>query len=75
VDLRDPHLDAVEVGHDPEAGTLRVQRGGHTVLVNLSGHKHRFPVAGKVLLSWEPGVQAFSGEVEVPPRSAVVLGP
>ncbi|HET7357462.1 MAG TPA: malto-oligosyltrehalose trehalohydrolase [Nocardioidaceae bacterium] len=75
VDLRDPHLDAVEVEHDTEAGTLRLQRGGHTVVVNLSDRKHRFPVTGKVLLSWEPGVQALSGEVEVPPLSTVVLGP
>jgi len=75
VDLRDAHLDAVEVNHDVEAGTLQVRRGAHTLVVNLSGTKHRFEVSGTVLLSWEPGVQAISGSVEVPPRCAVVLGP
>jgi maltooligosyltrehalose trehalohydrolase len=75
VDLRDGHLDAVEVDHDVDAATLRVRRGGHTVVVNLSDRKHRFDVAGQVLLSWEAGVQAITGAVEVPPRSAVVLGP
>ncbi len=75
VDLRDPHLDAVEVEHDVESGTLWIRRGAHTVLVNLSDRKRGFEGVGKVLLSWEAGVQERAGTVEVPPRCAVILGP
>ena len=31
-------------------------------------------VPGSVLLAWEPGLVVDAGRIDVPPRSAVVLG-
>ena len=74
-DLRDSHLDRVRVRHDREQGLFTVQRGEHQVLVNLSEHPVEAEAYGKVLLSWEPGVEMGEGVVEVPARSAVVVAP
>ncbi|HEX6246996.1 MAG TPA: malto-oligosyltrehalose trehalohydrolase [Nocardioidaceae bacterium] len=74
-DLRDPHLDRVGARHDPESGLFRLRRGEHEVLVNLSAQQVRVEITGKVVLSWEPGVEPVDGTVEVPGWSAVVVGP
>ena len=73
--LRDPHLDQVRTTHDPDRGLFLLQRGEHQVLVNLSEQPVRAEAYGKVLLSWEPGVEMEDGVVEVPSRSALVVGP
>jgi maltooligosyltrehalose trehalohydrolase len=73
--LRDPHLDQVRVRHDRARGLFVVQRGDHQVLVNLSEHQVEAEAYGKVLLSWEPGVELGDGVVDLPPRSAVVVAP
>jgi maltooligosyltrehalose trehalohydrolase len=74
-DLRDPHLDQVRTRHDRDAGLFVHQRGEHQVLVNLSEDPVRAEAYGKVLLSWEPGVEVVDGAVEVPPHSALVVAP
>jgi maltooligosyltrehalose trehalohydrolase len=74
-DLRDSHLDRVRVRHDREQGLFTVQRGEHQVLVNLSEHPVEAEAYGKLLLSWEPGVEMGEGVVEVPAQSAVVVAP
>ena len=43
-------------------------------MVNLSDEPRTAPADGRVL-SWEPGVTAAGGAVEVPPQSAVIVGP
>jgi hypothetical protein len=43
--------------------------------VNLSEQAVPAEAYGKVLLSWEPGVEIEDGVVEVPARSALVVGP
>ncbi|HEY0772591.1 MAG TPA: malto-oligosyltrehalose trehalohydrolase [Nocardioidaceae bacterium] len=74
-DLRDPRLDLVRTRHDRETGLLVLRRGEHQVLVNLGEEPARAEADGKVLLSWEPGVEPADGAVEVPGRSAVILAP
>jgi maltooligosyltrehalose trehalohydrolase len=73
--LRDPHLDRVEVRYDHAAGAFWMRRGTDQVLVNLSGKEHTHNVAGPVLLSWEPGVEATNGRLVLPARSAVIVAP
>jgi maltooligosyltrehalose trehalohydrolase len=73
--LRDPHLDQVRTRHDRDAGLFVLQRGEHQVLVNLSEELARAEAYGRVLLSWEPGVEVVDGVVEVPAHSAVVVAP
>jgi maltooligosyltrehalose trehalohydrolase len=75
VALRDPHLDQVEAGHDVESGRFWMRRGGHLVLVNLSDQPQWFDATGQVLLSWDPSVKIDDGRIDVPPRSAVIVGP
>jgi maltooligosyltrehalose trehalohydrolase len=72
-DLRDPHLDQVRTLRDEKSGLVVVQRGAYEVLVNLGEQPARAEVSGKVLLSWEPGVEPADGLVEVPAQSAVVV--
>ncbi len=74
-DLRDAHLDRVEVDWDQKTGRFAMRRGDHRVLVNLGDTAADFDARGSVLLSWVPGVGADAGGVEVPGRSAVVVGP
>jgi maltooligosyltrehalose trehalohydrolase len=74
-DLRDPHLDQVRAHREPNTGLLVLQRGGHRVLVNLAERPVRTETYGKVLLSWEPGVEVDDGTLEVPAQCAVVLAP
>ena len=74
-DLRDPRLDRVEVTW--EGGRLRMVRGRHLVLANLSGETWPCdvePPGVGVLLSWSHGVAVDAARVDVPSRSAVVLG-
>ena len=71
--LRDPRLDEVRTDH--HSGLFVLHRGDHQVLVNLSAEPVRADARGRVLLSWEPGVEVDRGAVEVPVRSAVVVGP
>ena len=74
-ELHDGRLDLVQPHHDHERGLLLVVRGEHRVVVNLSDEPRTAPADGRVLLSWEPGVTAAGGAVEVPPQSAVIVGP
>ncbi|HLN77588.1 MAG TPA: malto-oligosyltrehalose trehalohydrolase [Nocardioidaceae bacterium] len=74
-DLRDPHLDQVRARHDREHGLFVLQRGEHQVLVNLSDQPVATEAYGKVLLSWEPGVELRDGRVEVPAWSALIVAP
>ncbi len=74
-DLRDPHLDQVRSGQDQGSGLFVVQRGEHQVLVNLTDEPRKTEAQGKVLLSWEPGVELNDGEVDVPARSALIVAP
>ncbi len=74
-DLRDPRMDLVRVEWDPATGRFRMQRGEHLVLVNLGAEPLTFAAGGSVLLSWEDGVKAEDGHVEVPAGCAVVVGP
>jgi maltooligosyltrehalose trehalohydrolase len=71
--LRDDRLDHVDVTWRDRR--LRSRRGAHLVLANLSDDPWTCDdVPGGVLLSWTPGVEVRGGSVEVPPRSAVLLG-
>jgi maltooligosyltrehalose trehalohydrolase len=74
-DLRDPRLDRVHAHHDPQTGLVAVGRGEHRLLANLGDAPVEVEAAGSVLLSWEPDVRPREGVLEVPPESAVVLGP
>jgi maltooligosyltrehalose trehalohydrolase len=73
-DLRDGDLAGVEVSYDAALRAFTMRRGEHQVLVNLSGKPHRFDADGQVVASWEPGTAVVEGRVEVPPRSAVIVG-
>src|SRR5690606_32697661 len=55
-ELRDPHLDQVRA-HRRDDGLVVVHRGKHQVLVNLADGAVRVDAIGRVLLSWEPGVE------------------
>jgi maltooligosyltrehalose trehalohydrolase len=70
-DLRESRLDRVEVSWADRH--LAVRRGGHLVLVNLADAAWWCDTDGTVLLSWDAGVKAQDGGVEVPARSAVIL--
>ena len=74
-DLHDAHLDQVRVRHDVEQGLLALQRGDLQVLVNLSQSAARAEAYGKVVLSWDPGVEADDGVVDVPAQSTVIVAP
>jgi maltooligosyltrehalose trehalohydrolase len=74
-DLHDPWSQEVEATYDPTARTFWMQRGEHQVAVNLSDEPRSFDVYGRVLLSWDHGVAVRGACVEVPPRSAAVVGP
>ncbi len=78
-DLRDPRLDQVVVHHDPVARTVVVRRDRHRVAVNLADGPARLDlgVAGLVVtLAWDPTATTVRGQlVELPARSAAVLGP
>ena len=69
----DLRLDQVDVSGGPPH--LRVRRGDHEVLVNLSDEPWSCDVDGSVLASWEPDVVVHAGRVDVPPRSALVAEP
>jgi maltooligosyltrehalose trehalohydrolase len=77
--LADGRLDRVGVAVDERERWLRVERGPVTVVANLAGEHRRVPVAeGRplaVLAASDPGARVGEGGVEMPPESAVVLGP
>ena len=73
-ELHDARLDRVGVEWDRSAGRFAMRRGEHQVLVNLSDGPVSFDAEGSVLLSWEPDVAVDGGRVDVPARSAVVVG-
>jgi maltooligosyltrehalose trehalohydrolase len=72
-DLSDPSLDHTDVRYDD--GALRMRRGSHVVLVNLSQGDHGFDVDGTVLLSWTDEVRRAAGGLVLPGESAAVLTP
>ena len=72
-ELRDGRLDRADVSWRDRR--LRSTRDGYVVLANLSDEPWTCDdVPDEVLLSWEPDVTVHAGSVDVPPRSAVVLG-
>jgi maltooligosyltrehalose trehalohydrolase len=82
-DLRDPRLDRVRTRHDPGTGLFVLGRGTLEVVVNLAAETTRVGAAettrvgvgGRVLLSWEPGLEVVDGVLELPGRCAVVVAP
>lgn len=72
-DLGSGDLTAVAADWDAPARHLVVRRGDHLVLANLGDAPWEHATAGRVLLSWEAGVEVDAGRVVVPPRSAVVV--
>lgn len=70
-DLRDARLGGSDVSWTDRR--LSVRRGGHLVLVNLSGSSWDVDATGEVALSWEPDVTVQDGRVSVPAGTAVVL--
>ncbi len=71
-ELRDPRLDRADATWADRR--LVVRRGTCSVLVNLSDSAWTCDADGEVLLSWDPGLAVTDGRVEVPARSAVVVG-
>ncbi len=72
-DLGSGDLTAVVADWDAAARHLVVGRGGAVVLANLGDAPWEHPTSGRVLLSWEAGVEVDAGRVVVPPRSAVIV--
>ncbi len=73
-DLYGGSLDDLRVEHDHARGTFWMRRGELEVAVNLSDQPRVLGVRGAVLLSWDEAVMAGDDGVELPARSAVVLG-
>jgi maltooligosyltrehalose trehalohydrolase len=72
-ELRDAALDRADVAWSDRR--LRTRRGDCVVLANLGGEPWTCEdVPGRVLLGWEPDLVVDAGRIDVPPRSAVVLG-
>ncbi len=74
-DLRDGVLERVDASYDAVARAFSMHRGEYQVLVNLSAETRRFDADGQVLLTWEPETAVVDGRVELPARSAVIVGP
>jgi maltooligosyltrehalose trehalohydrolase len=72
-DLASGDLTKVTADWDASARRLAVERGDHLVLANLGDEPWERPASGRVLLSWEDGVEVADGRVVVPPRSAVIV--
>jgi maltooligosyltrehalose trehalohydrolase len=72
--LTDPRPGSTAVEVDEERGTLVVQRGDVSVLVNLGTDDHEFRVCGvRLLAGSEPAVQTTGPVVRVPPDAAAVV--
>ncbi|CAN5414509.1 malto-oligosyltrehalose trehalohydrolase [soil metagenome] len=78
-DLSDPRLYLVEVRQDHVSGTVVLERGRHRVVVNLSDKNVSLNVGvGEltVVAAFDPAdTHVNSGTVQLPCRSATVLGP
>jgi maltooligosyltrehalose trehalohydrolase len=76
-DLHDDALDRVVVEQDDAAGTVRVTRGQHLVLVNLSDEPRALDADGRTpLVSWDAETRvAPDGTVQLPPQSVAIVGP
>jgi maltooligosyltrehalose trehalohydrolase len=74
-DLRDPRLDRVHAEYDATTGRFSMRRGGYRVLANLGSRSQTFEADGEVVLGWDPTVSVRAGRVDVPPQSAVIVGP
>lgn len=72
-DLASGDLTRVAADWDAARRRLVVERGDHVVLANLGDEPWQHPTSGRVLLSWEGGVEVDDGRVVVPPRSAVIV--
>jgi maltooligosyltrehalose trehalohydrolase len=74
-DLGSGDLSRVSVDWDAAARRLVLGRGDYRVLANLGADPWEQAASGRVLLSWEDGVEVEAGRVVVPPRSAVIVAP
>ena len=75
-ELTDPRLDKVTTRHDDNERWLIVGRGDLRVLFNFAEETRHLPVVGgDVLLETKPGIAHAADHVELPGRTAVVLGP
>jgi hypothetical protein len=71
--------DGVRVGFDEADRWLAVERGAVTVVANLADRAQRVPVAAgrprELLLASAPYIKVGAAGVDLPPESAVILGP
>jgi maltooligosyltrehalose trehalohydrolase len=79
-DLRDGRLEDVVVHHEPDAGTVVVERGEHRVAVNLGSQERcldlRLGRPAGIVLAWDAAARLDEGgTVRLPAYSAVVVGP
>ncbi len=71
-ELRSPDLTQTDVTWQERR--LRVRRGRYDVLVNLADDTWSVTTEGSVVLAWDPAVLADGGKLDVPARSAVIVG-
>jgi maltooligosyltrehalose trehalohydrolase len=75
-DLSDGRLDCVKIRYDEFARWLVMERGDISVVSNFASHSQSIPLRvekHKTLLASEPGVNAASGSVFLPPESLAIF--
>ena len=74
-DLRDDHLDRVQVSHDQDAGWFVVHRGAFRVVLNLSSEQRTVPLGATptaAAAAWD-GAMLGADSVTLPGPSAAVV--
>jgi maltooligosyltrehalose trehalohydrolase len=78
-ELRDGHLERVEVSYDDQARWLVMSRGPVTLVTNLHRETRQvlLNAAGsrRLLMGSDPRARLHAGAVELPPDSVAILGP
>jgi maltooligosyltrehalose trehalohydrolase len=75
-DLSDGRLDCVKIRYDEFACWLVMERGDISVVSNFASHSQSIPLRvekHKTLLASEPGINAASGSVFLPPESVAIF--